>query len=113
MSESTYNQGLSTYQQLQEQALAIKRTIIYAWISDLPQTPPTPESPTARARSGYTSQVLRRQLERRRERNDASKKAYVLPRKFYQSARRQRSRRSQGVMEGGEDIEPLRRSKRT
>jgi len=31
-------------QQLQEHALAIKRSIIDAWISDLPQTPPTPES---------------------------------------------------------------------
>jgi hypothetical protein len=36
MSERTYNQ---------EQAFAIKRTIIDAWVSDFPSTPPTPESP--------------------------------------------------------------------
>ena len=42
MSEGTYSQELSPHQQLQEQALAIKRRIIDAWISDLPQPRPQP-----------------------------------------------------------------------
>jgi hypothetical protein len=111
MSEGTYGQGLSPHQQLQEQALAIKRRIIDAWISDFPQIPPTPESfspATAHPRHGCTSQVLQdRHLERRRERYDASKEAYTLPR----SSRRWRSRKPRGVMEE-ENTEPLRRSKR-
>lgn len=45
MSESIDNNSHKlSPQQLQEQALAIKRAIIDAWISDLPQTPPTPQS---------------------------------------------------------------------
>jgi hypothetical protein len=108
MSEGTYSKELSPHQQLQEQALAIKRRIIDAWISDLPQIPPTPESfspATAHPRYGCTSQVLQdRHLERRRERYDASKEAYTLPRSS-------RSRKSRGMMEE-ENTEPLRRSKR-
>src|SRR5256714_2065599 len=84
MSEGTYSQELSPHQQLQEQALAIKRTIIDAWISDFPQIPPTPESfspATAHPRHGCTSQVLQdRHLERRHERYDASKEPYTLHR---------------------------------
>jgi len=107
MSEGTYNQELYPHQQLQEQALAIKRTVIDAWISDFPLIPPTPESfspVTTHPRRGYTPQ------ERRHERNDASKEAHALSRKLYRSARRQRSRKSR--MEE-EDAEPFRRSKRT
>jgi hypothetical protein len=111
MSEGTYSQEPSPHQQLQEQALAIKRRIIDAWISDFPQIPPTPESfspATAHSRHECTSQVLHdRHLERRRERYDASKEAYTLPR----SSRRWRSRKPRGVMEE-ENTEPLRRSKR-
>jgi hypothetical protein len=111
MSEGTYSRELSPHQQLQEQALAIKRRIIDAWISDFPQIPPTPESfspATAHPRHGCTSQVLQdRHLERRHERYDASKGAYMLPR----SSRRLRSRKPRGVKEE-ENTEPLRRSKR-
>jgi len=111
MSEGIYSQELSPHQQLQEQALAIKRRIIDAWVSDLPQIPPTPKSfspATAHPRHGCTSQVLQdRHLERRCERYDASKEAYTLPR----SSRRRRSRKPRGVMEE-ENTEPLRRSKR-
>jgi len=111
MSEGTYSQELPPHQQLQEQALAIKWRIIDAWISDFPQIPPTPESfspATAHPRHGCTSQVLQdRHLERRRERYDASKEAYTLPR----SSRRLRSRKPRGVMEE-ENTNPLRRSKR-
>ena len=115
MSEGTYSQELPPHQQLQEQALAIKWRIIDAWISDFPQIPPTPESfspATAHPRHGCTSQVLQdRHLKRRRERYDASKEAYALPRKLCGSSRRLRSRKSRGVMEE-ENTEPLRRSKR-
>src|SRR2546423_1430431 len=107
MSEGTYSQELSPHQQLQEQALAIKRTIIDAWISDFPQIPPTPESfspATAHPRRGCTSQVLQdRHLERRRGR-------YDVPRKLRRSSRL-RSRKPRGVMEE-ENTQPLRRSKR-
>jgi hypothetical protein len=76
-----------------------------------PQIPPTPESfspATAHPRRGCTSQVLQdRHLERRRERYDASKEAYTLPR----SSRRLRSRKPRGMMKE-ENTEPLRRSKR-
>lgn len=108
MSEGAYSQELSPHQQLQEQALAIKRRIIDAWISDIPKIPPTPESfspATAHPRYGCTSQVLQdRHLERRYERYGASKEAYTLP-------RTSRGRKPRGVMEE-ENTEPLRRSKR-
>jgi len=43
MSESTYNRELSS-ENFREQVLAIKRTIIEAWISDFPQISLSPES---------------------------------------------------------------------
>jgi hypothetical protein len=43
MSESTCNQELCP-ENFQEQVLAIKRTIIDAWISDFSQIPPSPKS---------------------------------------------------------------------
>jgi hypothetical protein len=66
MSEGTYSKGLSPHQQLQEQALAIKRRIIDAWISDLPQIPPTPESqrlgpPEPSTRRKITKSPIKRQ----------------------------------------------------
>jgi hypothetical protein len=112
MSESTYSQELSPNRQLQEQALATKRKIINAWISDFPPTPESFSPATAHPRRGCTSQVLQdRHLERRSERYDAPKEAYALPRKLCRSSRRLRSRKSRGVMEE-ENTELLRRSKR-
>src|SRR5436190_18445656 len=98
MSDSTYDQELSPFR-----VLAIKREIINAWISDFPQTPPTPESisPTTQHRHRYTSQVLQDcRLEGRHNRSDAPKEVYTLPLKVCRSARLWRSR---GMME--EDTE--------
>src|ERR1700728_374291 len=81
MSDNTSDQELST-ENGQEQVLAIKRTIINAWISDFPQIPPPPPPPesfspvTARPKRG----------------------------------RRQLSLKSRRMME--DNAEPLRRSKR-
>jgi hypothetical protein len=108
MSEGTYSQELCPNQQLQEQALAIKRKIIDAWISDLPQIPPTPKSfspATGHPHHECTSQFSQdHHLEKGRERYGASKEAYTLPR----TSRRRRSRKPRGVT----DTEPLRRGKR-
>lgn len=87
MSEGTYNQELSPHQ-LREQALAIKRTIIDAWISDFPQTPPWPEP---------LSPPRHRKLQGVEEENAEPPRG--------------RRRKLQDMMEV-EDAEPLRRSKR-
>ena len=84
MSDNTSDQELST-ENGQEQVLAIKRTIINAWISDFPQIPPPPPesfSPvTARPKRGRRQRSLksRRMMEDNAEPLRRSKRILSRP----------------------------------